>query len=143
MHHKCDVLFTFCEVFPEVCFYSMKKCTKLVFLEENSKKSDLFILITLNEGKNLSLTMQVLITYTFYIHKISCGLYFWASDQSIRHSYLPPCQPYDNRGLRSGNSFYVILNKKEIWRLVHFLLYLRDFSFPEKLVEIEIRVNGK
>ena len=79
-HHKCDVLFTFCEVFPEVRFYSMKKCTKLVFLEENSKKSDLFILITLNEGKNLSLTMQVLITYTFYIHKISCGLYFWASD---------------------------------------------------------------
>ena len=61
MHHKCDVLFTFCEVFPEVRFYSMKKCTKLAFLGENGKKSELFILITLNEGKNSSLTMQVLL----------------------------------------------------------------------------------
>ena len=63
MHHKCDVLFTFCEVFPEVRFYSMKKCTKLAFLGENGKKSELFILITLNEGKNLSLTMQVLVVF--------------------------------------------------------------------------------
>ena len=46
-HHHCNV-------------EKMKKYTKLAFWGENGKTSELFILITLNEGKNSSLTMQVL-----------------------------------------------------------------------------------
>ena len=60
MHHKCDVLFIFCEVFPEDALLQYGKVHEIGVFGENGQKSELFILTTLNEGKNSSLTMQVL-----------------------------------------------------------------------------------
>ena len=54
---------TFCILFLESfqrLLLQYEKCTKLAFLGENGKTSELFILITLNEEKNSSLIMQVL-----------------------------------------------------------------------------------
>ena len=87
MHHKCDVLFTFCEVFPEVCFYSMKKCTKLAFLGENGKKSELFILITLNDWKNPSLTMQVLYVIWSKHETNLLSFFFYNYKRSVHFSF--------------------------------------------------------